>query len=142
MLRNINSPGYALRKPIIVGAFFYKYPKAQIGDCCAWITGESTQNLDVAFCYQLITDQFAKPVSSGNCKQMLLSINCYTVSKSVIVQHIGLGQNRLCYFNRLVKRECSDCLGRCSVNRSKSLGKFRASAYFDGINEHLQDAIV
>src|SRR6185503_7463640 len=102
----------------------------------------STQNFNVASCYQLITDDFAKHIASGNRKQMLLPIDCYAMGKSVIIQRIGLSENWLCYLNFIVKRECSDCIGRCTVNRCKSLGKLRPRAHFDSSNEHFQNAIV
>jgi len=73
---------------------------------------------------------------------MFLPINCYAMGKSVIVQRIGLSEYRLCHLNCIVKRECSDCLGRRTVNGCKSLGKFRACAHFDSGNEHFQNAIV
>ena len=73
---------------------------------------------------------------------MLLPIDCYAMGKSVIIQRIGLSENWLCYLNCIVERECSDRIGRCTVNWCKSLGEFRACAHFDSGNEHFQNAII
>src|SRR5580765_3722881 len=73
---------------------------------------------------------------------MLLPINRYAMGQSLIVQRIGLGENWLCDLNCIIKCKYSDCFGRCTVNRRKSLSKFRASADFDSSNEHFQNAVV
>lgn len=73
---------------------------------------------------------------------MLLPLDGYAMGENVIVQRIGLSENRLCYLDRIIKRECPDYLGQCAVNRRKSPGKVRASTDLDSGNEHIQNAVV
>jgi hypothetical protein len=64
------------------------------------------------------------------------------MDESVIVEHIGLSENRLCHLNGNVNRERPDCLGRRPINRRKALCKFGARVAIDGSSEHFQDAVI
>ncbi len=73
---------------------------------------------------------------------MFLAPNCYAMGKNVIVQSVGQSENWLRHLNRIVKRERSDCIDGCIINRRKSLSEFRASTNFDSGNKHFQNAVV
>ena len=61
--------------------------KAWIGNSCASIVGERTENVDIPFYDQLITDLLAELGASGYSKQMFLPFAGYAIEKSLIIQY-------------------------------------------------------